>query len=569
MAAIPGADIMVQKLTQQLKETTAEKLDAEAKLTKLKAVATKAFGEFNDIRVKYDNEKKKNAESRALVEGAAADRTKLANAQATLAKIVSVSKVAFKEFNELKEQYEIAVFTRQEAEKYAAELLEHIKQLQAHSEETAKHRLSVNNSAFAEEVQKLVVAVQAEKDAKIKLETALREANDSSNAQIEHLKTNVALLQQRLEETQATHLQQLKQQQQESAAALAEAARSAASAAQGSVTEVFQRETAALRSDLLAEQQLRQQAEARATFAEASANNDRIVELERQVAMMKDLLERSDEKLSRAEERAEEAERRVAEVSAARAAAIDPEASSVQGVLSAVAGIPPPPPPPLPPTYNPMDRPTLRLKKRSQMSILTGQAVEVAVDPRAEAFSEMINRIKSGAVLLKKTSHQAAPAVASGQMSQLASMLSLKSTDGPHSSAGSKPSGHIPINDELAAKLKRVRPTSVHEPSPAAVAAALIATPVPAPATLPKPSASAVVAAVEQPAPVVPVAIQIEATAIPDSAIEMAALLESDATNDAISESASKTASFEGAPTSDVDYDMLFANIEEQLKSFS
>lgn len=176
----------------------------------------------------------------------------------------------------MKEQYEIAVFTRQEAETYAAELLEHVKTLQQHNDEAAKRQLSVNNSALAEEVQKLIVSVQAEKDAKAKVEEALKETQETIKAQTEQAKAQTLALQQRIDDIQASHMLQLKQQQEDAAFALAEATKTVAQSVKGSVQEEAQKEISKLRSELLQEQQNRQNAEARALLAENSSNNDRI-----------------------------------------------------------------------------------------------------------------------------------------------------------------------------------------------------------------------------------------------------------------------------------------------------
>ena len=76
---------------------------------------------------------------------------------------------------------------------------------------------------------------------------------------------------------------------------------------------------------------------------------------------------------------------------------------------------------------------------------------------------------------------------------------------------------------------------------------------------VPVPAAQVVVTAT--PVAAAPVVAEVP-TALPQSAIEMVALLDDTA-------SATTTASFEGAPTSEVDYDELFANIEAQLMTFS
>lgn len=554
--SIPGADVMVNKLTQQLKEVTEEKLVAETNLNKLKTVAQKAFGEFNEIRLKYDKEKKANAELRQQLDLAVTEaksyKTKLDGAQQTLQKIVDVSKVAFKEFNDLKEQYEIAVFTRQEAETYAAELLEHVKTLQQHNDEAAKRQLSVNNSALAEEVQKLIVSVQAEKDAKAKVEEALKETQETIKAQTEQAKAQTLALQQRIDDIQASHMLQLKQQQEDAAFALAEATKTVAQSVKGSVQEEAQKEISKLRSELLQEQQNRQNAEARALLAENSSNNDRIAEFEKQIALMRDLIERTEEKLERAEARAEDAEKRIAEAMAARNSVTQPDVPSVEEVLSKAAGIPLPPPPPTLPIYNPQDRPTLRLKKRSQMTV-TGQPVEVMVDPRAEAFAEMISRIKSGAVLLKKT-HAVAPPVAGGQMNELASILSLKPSN-VHS--GNAKQFAPPINDELSAKLKKVRPASmIKEDIPTFTetgAVSHVSTYV-SPITTHTPSAGS------KPTVVV------EETKMPASAAELVSLAGTSAGSTTSAPAASTSTTSSDAP--ELDYDQIFANIEAQLMSF-
>ncbi|XP_019631786.1 PREDICTED: shootin-1-like [Branchiostoma belcheri] len=400
--------------------------NSEENLSALKKLCIKAIHEFSELQLKYNENQQQYAEL--------AERLEVTETQ--LEKLQSVSEAVYDEYMDVTTSLDVEKNCREEAEKYAANIVKENKQLKRASQmfiqqhggqlpeipvfengdDSEVERLNARNRELSDELSELKLL---QSRTQRKLEKAEEDIRIINQQYVEECTQH-----QETKKTQVSLEETIKKFQRVSVLALGEyqdlrskfdMEKSCRVRAESYAAEMLRQQKAMARQSVIVMQSVAaderltkslQEVEELTTSLEQERfeHEQKIKEMEEQVTTAADV-EELEKKVTLAMEETEAQEKRAQEAEE-KVKALEKQVKELEEKL--LQPIPPPPPPPLPPPPPPPVNPIRSLisilgqrgnKKKPQAKGKDGKEL----DPRELAMREMMDRIRSGKVQLRPT----------------------------------------------------------------------------------------------------------------------------------------------------------------------